>query len=102
VQVVAASCGAVRAALITSFPKDFVDRKILPELRRRGVDVVLVDEAFRAPLLDLEGVEIVLHMTEMGGHTSSAHLSEVCRRAGVPVRSLSRKKSSWSFLPRPA
>ncbi len=93
----------MRVALFTSFPADFVNRKILPELARRGVSVVLIAEARRAPELGqaLAGLDLVLHMTEMGGHSFSSHLSEACRKAGVPVRSLSRKKASWSFLPAP-
>jgi hypothetical protein len=93
----------VKIALFSSFPRDFIDRKILPELARRGLEVVVVAEAKRAPAIDLRaaGVELVLHMTELGGHSMSGAMSDMCRRQGIPIRSLSRKKSSWWFLPPP-
>lgn len=93
----------MRAALFTSFPERFVNEKILPDLSRRGVEVVLVDEACRADRYDLQAyaLEVVLHMNELGGHSNSHILSRVARAAGVTFRALSRKKASWSFLPSP-
>ncbi len=85
----------MRAALFSCFPSYFLERKILPELRRRGVEVVLVDDPKRCESVDLSAVELVLHMVEMGGHSHSFVLSKVCRLAGIPVRALSRKTASW-------
>lgn len=93
----------MRAALFTSFPDRFVNEKILPDLSRRGVEVVLVDECKRAERYDLRAyrLDIVLHMNEMGGHSFSHVLSKLAREAAVTIRALSRKKASWSFLQSP-
>lgn len=94
----------MRAALFTSFPDRFVNEKILPDLSRRGVEVVLIDQASRAARYDLRAyrLEVVLYMNEMGGHSFSHVLSRLAREAGVTIRALSRKKASWTFLPSPA
>lgn len=93
----------MRAALFTSFPSRFIREKIIPDLSRRGVEVVIVDEASRAERYDLRAYEldVVLHMNEMGGHASSYVLSRVARDANITIRALSRKKASWTFLPAP-
>jgi hypothetical protein len=93
----------MRAALFTSFPQRFINEKILPDLSRRGVDVVLVDETSRVGRYDLRAykLDVVLHMNEMGGHSSSHILSRLAREIGLTVRALSRKKASWTFLPAP-
>lgn len=92
----------VRAILVADFPDRFVQDRILPELRKR-VDVVLVAKTRAAAGLDLASYapDVVLHMTEFGSHSTSEMLSATCRRAGITVRALSRKKASWSFLPPP-
>lgn len=93
----------MRAALFTSFPERFIKEKILPDLLKRGVEVVLIDETSRVERYDLRAyqLDVVLHMNEMGGHTRSHVLSKLAREARVTVRALSRKKASWSFLPAP-
>ena len=93
----------MRAALFTSFPERFIQDKILPDLSRRGVEVVLIDETSRVARYDLREyrLDVVLHMHEMGGHSASHVLSKLAREACVTVRALSRKSASWFFLPAP-
>jgi hypothetical protein len=87
----------VRAALFTNFPTRFVNDKIIPELTRRGVEVIFVDEPKRAGGYDLRAyaLDVVFHMTELGGHSKAEPLVRACRDAGVAIRSLSRKKAMW-------
>lgn len=85
----------MRAVLFTEFPERFVHEKIVPELRTRGVDVVHVASIETCERVAYVGVDVVLNMHEMGGHTWSQKLTRVCSKAGVPVRALSRKKSAW-------
>ena len=94
----------MKAILVTEFPEKFVENVVLPELRRR-VQILKVVEPRKAASVDFSVLgpdDCVLHMTEFGSHSSSEKLSKVCRLAGVTVRSLSRKKSSWGFLPPPS
>lgn len=94
----------MKVALITSFQTWFLQRHIYPQFKRRGIEIVLETTAKRIGRVKLEnrGIEVVLHMTEVGPHSDSYKLSEACRKAGIPLRSLSRKKASWDFLPPPA
>ncbi len=98
----AASNASVRAILVTDFPDSFVERSVLPELRKR-VDVIMVSKTLPAARLDLASYapDVVLHMVEFGSHSHSSLLSATCRKAGITVRALSRKKAFWSFLPPP-
>jgi hypothetical protein len=93
----------MRAILVTAFPERFVRESILPDLRKR-VDVLLVATPKQAALIQLSAYEpdVVLHMAELGGHSEAINFRENCRRADIPIRLLSRKKSSWNFLPPPS
>lgn len=84
------------------YPLRFIREKIQPELERRGLEVVLVKEPKHAVREDLDGVDVVLLMTEIGAHTLTERLAKLCRQGDKPIRSLSRKKASWSFLPDPS
>lgn len=88
-----------RAILFTEFPPDFISTKIVPELRKRGVDVVWIDKPVSCDQINFKtiGADLVLHMHEMGSHPNSAKITRVCKNAGIPVRALSRKKASWPF-----
>lgn len=92
-----------RVALLSAFPSRFVLASIIPELERRGLDVVFCMEPQKltAARLLRGRVSIALHMTEMIGHSISANLSRTCHEAGVSVRAISRKKATWTFLPEP-
>ncbi len=90
-----------RVALYTSYPDRYVEEAILPELRKRGLEIAFFKEAKRAERRDLDHIDVVLHMTEMVGHSYSERLSRACREASIPIRALSRKKASWGFLPPP-
>lgn len=93
----------MRVALFTSFPPRFVEDKIRPALLRRGVEIVLIEEAKRAGHIELwrYSLDMILHMTEMGSHAFSARLTAAASKAGLTIRALSRKEASWSFLPAP-
>lgn len=92
----------MKAVLVTDFPERFVNESILPELSRR-VEVVLVASHYRVRSVDLASYapDVVLRMNEMVGHSSSDVLIRYCREQGIPLQSLSRKKSTWTFLPSP-
>lgn len=91
----------MKVILVTAFPEKFVKNRVLPDLERR-VQVLEVVRPEKADHIDFAGrPDLVLHMTEFGSHSFSEKLSKVCRTAGVGIRSLSRKKASWSFLPAP-
>lgn len=96
----------MKVILVTSFAESFLQRDTLPALAARGVDVVARFEARHVDGYDLErlkrqGVELILHMTEVGSHSPSEKLSHRARLAGLPIKALSRKKASWGFLPPP-
>lgn len=93
----------MKAVLVSAFPTAFVEMSILPALRRR-VTVLDYIQPDAAEHFDFAAAspDVVLHMTEYGGHSASAGLSRACRAAGITLRSLSRKKAAWSFLPPPS
>lgn len=97
----------LRVILATLFAESYLLQDTLPELARRGVEVVVRCEPKHVQNLDLgdlmerKGVEMLLHMHEMATHSDSERISNQARLAGLPVRALSRKKSSWAFLPAP-
>lgn len=96
----------MKVVLVTSFEDYFVEQDTLPELTRRGIEVVSRFEAKACARYDFEtfkasGVTLILHMNEVGAHSASAKLSQMARDAGIPIRALSRKKASWTFLPAP-
>ena len=96
----------LRVVLVTAFEESFLQQDTLPELARRGVEVVARFPASRVESYDLprlkeHGVQLILHMVEKGSHSSSEKLSTLARTAGLPIRALSRKKASWTFLPPP-
>lgn len=97
---------SLKVLLVSSFEDYFLEQDTLPELARRGVEVVARFEARNVESYDLakykaEGVEMILHMHEVGPHAASWRLTEKAKLAGLPVRALSRKKASWTFLPQP-
>jgi hypothetical protein len=97
----------MKVILVTSFEDYFLEQDTLPALAARGVEVVVRFEARNVENYDLakykrEGVEMILHMHEVGPHAASWRLTERAKEAGLPVRALSRKKASWTFLPAPA
>lgn len=94
----------MKVALLTSFPARFVNESILPELALRGVEVVRTLEPSHAGNVDFSklAIDMVLHMTELGGHMAVENAKRAIERAGIPMRALSRKKASWNeFLPPP-
>lgn len=100
------SGGHVKVVLVTSFEDYFLEQDTLPALARRGVEVLVQFEARHVANYDLakykaEGALMILHMHEVGGHDSSRLLTERARIAGLPIKALSRKKASWTFLPSP-
>lgn len=98
----------MRVVLVTQFQRRFLEQDTLPALRKRGVEVVEQWDPRRLPpfstfeLMRAKGVELILVMTEVGGHSDAEVLARQARTAGLPLRALSRKKASWSFLPPPA
>lgn len=96
----------LKVVLVTSFAESFLEKDTIPELERRGIEVFARFEAKRAKEYDFDrfvrgGVSLILHMVEVGGHIASETLSRLAREAGIPIKALSRKKASWSFLPPP-
>lgn len=96
----------MKVVLVSSFEDRFLEQDTLPELARRGVEVVARFEAKDCRSYDFEsfrqqGVTCILHMTEVGPHSASESLSRLARTAGIPIRAMSRKKASWTFLPPP-
>ncbi len=96
----------MKVVLVTSFEDYFVEQDTLPELARRGVEVFARFEAKECGRYDFrafkaENVDLILHMNEVGSHSASQKLSQLAREAGIPIRALSRKKASWTFLPSP-
>lgn len=98
----------MRVVLVTQFQRRFLEQDTLPALRKRGVEVVEQWDPRRLPpfltfeLMKAKGVEMILVMTEVGGHSDAEVLARQARTAGLQLRALSRKKASWSFLPPPA
>lgn len=98
------SAPRMKVVLVTSFEDYFLEQDTLPELARRGVEVFSRFEAKACGRYDFhafkaEGVDLILHMNEVGSHSASEKLSQLARDAGIPIRALSRKKASWTFLP---
>ena len=99
----------LRVVLVTSFAESHLKQDTLPELARRGVEIVVRCDAHHAgnklDLRDLKerrGVELILNMHELGGHSDMEKLTSQARLVGLPIRALSRKKASWgAFLPPP-
>ena len=97
----------LRVVLVTGFAESHLQQDTLPELARRGVEIVTRVAPTHVSKLDLKdlrerkGVELVLLMHEVCGHAESGLLLQAARAADVPVQTLSRKKASWSFLPAP-
>lgn len=93
----------MRAMLFSNFPSRFLREKVEPELKRRGVELLAMDEMKNVDKYDLATMrpDIVLHMHEMSNHSDSKALTKACQLARVPVKAFSRKKASWSFLPPP-
>lgn len=96
----------MKVVLVSSFEERFLEQDTLPELARRGIEVVSRFEAKDARSYDFHhfkrtGVSLILHMHEVGPHCSSEALSRLAREAEIPIKALSRKKASWTFLPPP-
>lgn len=91
----------MKVLLFASFPEKFMQNVVLPKLRKRveNIDVLPPAKADHRVFETRERPDVVLHMTEYGGHSESEKLATICRARGLTIRSLSRKESSWSFLP---
>lgn len=97
----------MKVLLVTGFENYFLEQDTLPALASRGVEVVDRFPASHVENIDLarhkaDGVTMILHMHEFGAHNASEKLSRAARLVGLPIKALSRKKASWTFLPPPA
>lgn len=98
----------LRVVLITQFAESHLLQDTLPELERRGIEIVNRFEPKHVSNVDLrylretKGVELVLLMHEVAGHSDTGAVASAARAAELPLHYLSRKKASWAgVLPPP-
>ena len=98
----------LRVVLVTQFAESHLLQDTLPELERRGIEIVNRFEPKHVSNVDLrylretKGVELVLLMHEVAGHSDTGAVASAARAAELPLHYLSRKKASWAgVLPPP-
>jgi hypothetical protein len=87
------------AVLVTYYPERLA-KKMISKLRKHGVDVVRTLHEGQDPAkVNLSKVDVVLVMHEYTNHNDSRKVQSAAKRAGKPVRFLSRHTSTWSLQP---
>lgn len=84
--------GMIPVALWSKYPNIFLETKIIPKLKLKGIDVIR-NVNNKTKDLDLESVEAVLFMREMAGHSEQEQLKNIVKDKQIIC--ISRKSSTW-------
>lgn len=81
-------------ALWSKFPEGYIESKIEPALRERGIRVTK-HLSERTQQVDLSGVSVVLYLHEMTSHSEKYRINNIAQSQGKKVIPLSRKQAQW-------
>ena len=88
----------ITAVLVTYYPARLAE-KMVTRLKKHGINVVRTLHEGQDPTkVNLSRVDVVLVMHEYTNHNDSKKIQVAARRAGKPVRFLSRHTSTWHNL----
>lgn len=85
----------ISAALWSKFPKGYVRDKVEPKLLEKGFEVKKILSVYQKDC-DLNDVDVVLCMSEMGGHSEIEQIRDIASQYKKQVLFISRKSASWS------
>lgn len=83
------------AVLYSGFPERFVRNRVIPKLRRLGVEVICVGDADRPTERCVARADLILVMHEMASHSGDKAIRIIAEAHGKRVAYLPRKASSW-------